>query len=293
MGALVGRGVGQVSKQLQTNLAVMASEGTATIAYLDAFQKAGLQPAMILDLRLVPRYRPTELVVRLLGLRITWFLIRILRQFQLRRPYMRKLARAIQAHFQGSPDFFTPIDYSRYSANVLRLYAFGLDDPKLREYLERSPQPAWLYSTSGIMPESLLSLPGKRFIHLHPGVVPFVRGGDCLLWSRAVRGKPGMSCFYMNAGIDTGDIIATHEFEPLRFGVDKTKYTPDQLYEAVMAFYDVLLRGDLLHRLLVTHGSEADYSRLPSQKQDPAEGRTFFTMHGALRAQILQDLFLA
>lgn len=273
------------------NLAVMASEGTATAAYLHAFEKSGMQPARILDLRLVPRYRPTELAVRLLGKRITWYLIHLLRSFQLRRGYMKSLANIIMEHFPDGPDFFVPIDYTRYTGQVDRLYSLGLDDPALQLYFEQTPQATWLYSASGIMPETLLGMPGKFFIHLHPGVVPEVRGGDCLLWSRAVRGKPGMSCFYMNAGIDTGDIIATQEFAPLQFETAEAKFTPDQMYEAVMAFYDVLLRGEMLKGLLQKFGLTADYAKLPSRRQDPETGRTFFTMHRALRARILEKMF--
>lgn len=274
------------------NLAILATEGTATTAYLNAFLEAGCRPAHILDLRLIPRYPITSRLVKTIGKRSTWILISLFRFIQLNKPSMRRLAKKILQTVENPPDFFSRVEYRKFTKAVTTIYAFGLGDPVLVEFLKNTAQKTWLYSTSGIMPEVLLNLPGKKFVHIHPGVVPYVRGGDCLLWSRAVRGKPGMSCFYMNAGIDTGDIIVTREFESVRFKIDPQEFSESQIYEAVMAFYDVLLRANVLRELLVSFRN-SDFDQLPNEKQDPAVGRTYFTMHPKLRKRVVQKLFLA
>jgi methionyl-tRNA formyltransferase len=81
-----------------------------------------------------------------------------------------------------------------------------------------------LYTSGGRVPGDLLSTSPSRMIHIHPGVVPYVRGSDCLFWSVLTRGRPGMSCFYMNAGIDTGDIIHTREFDAPSYPVSRTVF---------------------------------------------------------------------
>ena len=73
----------------------------------------------------------------------------------------------------------------------------------------------------GILPPSLLALPGVKFIHVHPGFLPYVRGSDGLLWSALIRNKPGVSVFYMDPEIDGGKIISAGEISPLTFPVSK------------------------------------------------------------------------
>jgi hypothetical protein len=101
-----------------------------------------------------------------------------------------------------------------------------------------------------------------------------------------------MSCFYMDAGIDTGRIIATHEFPPTRLKIDPEGYEESQIYDGLLAFYDVFLRAELLGQLLKVHGPSADYASLPTKEQDPALGRSYFTMHPRVRERVVRELFL-
>lgn len=274
------------------DLAVLASEGTSAKAYLEAFRRAGLQPAKILDLRLIPDYPLTKRAARFLGKPLTWWLIQTLRRLRFHQRAMYAMSTAMQKPLGKTVDFFESMSYESYSQDVDHLYAVGLEDPELVAYMAAQSQQAWLYATSGLMPAVLLQLPNKRFIHIHPGVVPYVRGSDCLLWSCAIRGKPGMSSFYMNEGIDTGQVIATREFTLPHFELDSNCLGTDQIYNGLLAFYDVLLRGEMLEDLLRKYGATANYADLSCHSQDPNEGRTYFTMHPSLRARVLQELFL-
>jgi methionyl-tRNA formyltransferase len=59
-----------------------------------------------------------------------------------------------------------------------------------------------------ILPEEILTLPGRRFINVHPSYLPDLRGADpqpaALLFAR----DSGATCHVMDMGIDTGEIIS-------------------------------------------------------------------------------------
>ena len=92
-----------------------------------------------------------------------------------------------------------------------------------------------------------------------------------------------MSCFYMNGGIDTGDIIFTREFEPpvypqLRPYIERD---PSMVYGCILVAYDPHLRAQTLLDV-VARSVNGDLRSIPSTKQDPAEGRNFYWMHPKL-----------
>jgi len=147
--------------------------------------------------------------------------------------------------------------------------------------------------------EPLLSLNGLRFLHIHPGIVPDVRGADCFFWSLLLRGKAGYSTFYMNPGIDTGDVITKHEFDVDLAHLELEKYHNDKIYLAILKFYDPCLRimsliyflNSMLEETVLTDDSKSVNMReIPSEKQDIAEGRMYFFMHKCVRNSVIDSL---
>lgn len=64
-----------------------------------------------------------------------------------------------------------------------------------------------------IVPEHVLGVPGEGCLNLHPAYLPCNRGANPNVWS-IVEGTPaGVTLHYMDAGIDTGDIIARRKVE--------------------------------------------------------------------------------
>jgi hypothetical protein len=97
-----------------------------------------------------------------------------------------------------------------------------INDPELVDYLKNNIKEKYIiYSGGGILRDEVLSI-NKKFIHVHPGVVPEVKGADCLLWSALVYNEIGMSSFFMNKGIDTGDIIKTKAYSVPKFNLIKS-----------------------------------------------------------------------
>lgn len=146
-----------------------------------------------------------------------------------------------------------------------------------------------LYVGGGILRKPLLES-GAHFIHIHPGVVPDVRGSHCLFWSVLVRGRPGVSCFFMNEGIDTGDVVATHEYELKPAHVPRrylAKRMMDLSAKAVLDALDPWYRGDMLRRLL---REEPQPSRWSSRKQPPGSGKVYYFPHPLLRDKAVRRL---
>lgn len=76
-------------------------------------------------------------------------------------------------------------------------------------------QPEYIISCGyrHIVPESILEIPKGGCLNLHPAYLPYNRGANPNVWS-IVDGTPaGVTLHYMNAEIDTGDIIAQRRVE--------------------------------------------------------------------------------
>jgi methionyl-tRNA formyltransferase len=62
-----------------------------------------------------------------------------------------------------------------------------------------------------IVPESILEIPKRGCLNLHPAYLPYNRGANPNVWS-IVEGTPaGVTLHWMDAGIDTGEIAARRE----------------------------------------------------------------------------------
>ena len=93
------------------------------------------------------------------------------------------------------------------------LAADSLNDSVVVDAVRGLPQRYVLFSGGSILREEILGL-GKRFIHIHPGLLPYVRGSMAIEWSILLRGRCAVTAFFMVPGIDEGDVIASREFEP-------------------------------------------------------------------------------
>lgn len=178
--------------------------------------------------------------------------------------------------------------WDEYAERVDRVLIDGLGDPALPRAL-RQTAPTVLYTGGGTVPPTLLRLPGVRFLHVHPGLLPDVRGADGLLWSMLVRGRPGATCFWLEESIDTGPIVWAQEFPPLAAPLAAADRPDDEtLYRAVFSFWDPLLRAEGLARAVRAYGHDSVW---PRQAQTPTAGVTYHFMHPALRQVALRRLF--
>lgn len=284
-------------------LTVLVHEGPMARAYLAGLAQAGLRPAAALVMAYTQKPDGRPAGGRLLPPRLRLAYLRKQREVaenfwprQLRRaqPDLYALmTRTIGDGLGVDGATFEAVlgrfDYARYVDRVIPVLVRGLDDPVLCQAVADLEHRTLLFTGGGIVPATLLSLTGVRILHVHPGRLPHVRGADGLLWSTLVRGRPGASCFYMAAGIDTGAMVTSCDFRPLAFPLPPGRRPDDlTLYRALFSYYDPLLRTTALVDTLRAGG---DCGRLASTAQDEGRGVTYHFMHPMLRREALRIIF--
>ncbi len=287
------------------SLTVLAYEGPSARSYLLAMKHAGVRPSRIL-LMVMSRHPTTGKAIGRFfpGAMRTAYCQSV--QDQSHNHWPRQIAKnhpalveATGANLDQSmagasamlgelPGSF---DYESHCESFDRVLVENLKDPALAEALGKLGPGAVLYTGGGLVPRSLLDLDGLRFLHVHPGYLPYVRGADCLMWSMLLRGKPGASCFYMAPGIDTGEIIAKREFPPLIVPSGTELPDDDTLYRMLFSFYDPMLRAFVFAQNVLPLGD--DLASLPSEVQDESEGVTYHFMHKEMRRVALRTMFRA
>lgn len=180
-----------------------------------------------------------------------------------------------------------PVDYCKqYTSIEIK----SLGDTHLRSLLAKENCKTFLFTGGGILNEDILSIKNSKFIHIHPGILPDIKGADGLFWSYLLRKKLGYSCFYMNKGIDTGNIMHIEEFNIQNFDVQALiNFDKRTIYKALLQYYDPVLRAQTLLNLIhKTEKQNFDLHNVPYTIQNQHEGRTYFFMHENLRNHTLE-----
>lgn len=283
---------------------VLVSEGPMARAYLSRMRFAGFRPQRLI-LLVNQRHPVTKRpMFRWLPSKIrTWYLEKaqeLAYNFWPRRirsshrPLMKAMVQKLSVEFTNTEevieDIMGKVDY-RASADEFRLVRIdNLSDPQLVKELHQTCPSFFIFTGGGIVPERLLDIPDARFLHIHPGFLPYVRGADGLLWSTLVRKRPGATSFFLAKGIDVGDIVAAADFAPLEFDLRGSQRPDDEtLYRATFSFYDPLLRAEMLIRTL--RGIDWNLNGFGATRQDASEGITYHFMHDELKRVVLQKMF--
>lgn len=277
------------------NLTVIGDRACSTTrVYLHYLHKAGLRPRRLwlVDFRAAPRW--IAAAGRLFGAAR----VNRLRAFERRvaaasAPDFVALCEALQrsAGFDVV-DLFSNIDGRDVADEVRSLTVADYDDPALHAHIFANTDTAFLYTNGGIVPPRVLDRPGVRIFHVHPGIVPLVRGSDCLLWSCLDRRRVGVSCFYMSAGIDEGDLLGQREFplpdvSPLRSYLIPER--EDTAYRALLFALDPHYRAQLFTEVVAAAGG-GDLRRCAAVRQPAARRPAYLWMHPAMRLYTMKSL---
>jgi methionyl-tRNA formyltransferase len=81
--------------------------------------------------------------------------------------------------------------------------------PFVTQLREAAPDAIVVWSYSMILPPAVLDVPRFGAVNVHGGLLPGYRGGHVMQWA-IINGEPetGVTLHYMDAGIDTGPVIA-------------------------------------------------------------------------------------
>jgi hypothetical protein len=179
-------------------------------------------------------------------------------------------------------------DLSKYSENVEALMIESLSDDTLYKRLLELSQTQVLFTGGGIVPKRLLEIPTLKFIHIHPGHLPEVRGADCVLWSHLMKGRTSATCFYMAPGIDDGDTILASYLPRLIPQLDTPQRDTKTLYRATYAFLDPWVRAFVLQQALIaTEG----FTQVNAEPQVEYAAVTYHFMHAQIQQSVFTRLF--
>jgi len=151
----------------------------------------------------------------------------------------------------------------------------GINAPEVVEAVGVASPGTMVFGGGGILKKDILSS-GKRFIHVHPGIIPYFRGSHCIEWSVLMGERPGASAIFMNEGIDAGDVLATGRFDP------------PVLEDGLMPpLYSSHIRSELLIDLLRKYADEGGFNPVP---QSRADNGIYYKMHPALANLVYHEL---
>ena len=133
-------------------------------------------------------------------------------------------------------------NHEKYSNNNFYFKTENINNPKVIETISNSSSHTFINTGKKIYKEILNS--NKKFIHIHPALLPNIRGADASLWSVLLDNKLGVSSFIMNKKIDTGRIINRRVYDSIE--LDKfllKKFDNITKYRFWFSFIDPLIRG--------------------------------------------------
>jgi len=141
-----------------------------------------------------------------------------------------------------------PLKEAAQAAHVPVLQPRRMKDPEAFEAMKKlAPDLAILAFVTDIVPGRVLELPRLGSICYHPSLLPKHRGASAINWA-VIEGdtKTGLTIFWVDEGIDTGDILLQKEVE---IGPDDTTGSVyfNKLYplgiEAIVEAADLIAAG--------------------------------------------------
>jgi len=151
----------------------------------------------------------------------------------------------------------------------------NINDAQVINVLTRCRPKYFLFGGGGILKKPLLNS-GKKFIHIHPGRLPFFRGSHCIEWSILLGEKCTATAFLMNDTIDGGDIITQMEFDFPKFENG-----------GISPIYSSHIRSELLIKVIKDYLGNG---RFVCKKQDLSAGETYYKMHPAITNLVFNKL---
>ena len=135
----------------------------------------------------------------------------------------------------------------------------------LKKYIDSISIENLIFSGGGILKDEILSC-NTNFIHFHPGITPEYRGSTCFYYSILNDNYAGVTAFFMDHTLDTGDIIFQKKFEK-----------PSHQY--LDEVFDPYIRSETLVELIKTNKlASSNFT-----KQNITDGETYFIIHPVLK----------
>lgn len=173
------------------------------------------------------------------------------RQMKLSAPTLQKMAKLHDVPFLAAPDH---------------------NHPGAEALLRAAAPEVIVFSGGGLIRKNILSIPERGILNCHAGLLPPYRGMDVVEWAvleaEAEPPQIGLTCHFMDKGVDTGPILKTHPLQ-VRMGDDcaaiRRRLQP------------------LMVRLMMSTLAGLEQEALVPQPQAAHDGRQYFVMHPRMK----------
>ena len=144
----------------------------------------------------------------------------------------------IEKSIKAGFDISIPVSESLKNAGLnYREFNFvDINHEQLVDFISKTEIDIYIFSGGGILKNEILDS-GPKFLHLHPGLVPHYRGSTCFYYSIINEGKCGVTAYFMDKTLDTGDVVFQKNFPK-----------PDNIY--VDDIFDAHIRSETLIEIL-------------------------------------------
>ena len=133
--------------------------------------------------------------------------------------------------------------------NMQFLNSDKINSIKVIKEIEKKNDLIFINTTKQILKKKIKL--NHKFIHIHPGYLPYVRGLDGSLWNYILRSKFGVTSFEISHEIDKGSIIMREELEPKPFNFPNYQsFNSNELRYFWFSIFDPLLRAYHLKNLI-------------------------------------------
>jgi hypothetical protein len=176
----------------------------------------------------------------------------------------------------------------RFCDDIIKVSYDGFKDERFLEAIKETPSQLVLFTGGGIIPKKVFDNTDAKILHIHPGYLPDIKGADCFYWSSMLAGRPSASCFVMNSGIDTGDIINAKFLPKLNLSASTQELNEQMIYRLIYSFVDPWVRAAVLRDTILYTDK---FNSISPLRQDYTNGITFHFMHKKMREQITNSFF--
>lgn len=168
-------------------------------------------------------------------------------------------------------DVDVPVLYTVYKARIpyMLLDTGDINSEWMENTIQGLEQKYLIYSGYGgsILKPHLFRL-GKRFIHVHAGILPQYRGSTTIYYSFLQEKNFGATALFLNEGIDEGEIILEGHYE-----IPEEKTDIDFIYEPY-------IRSRMLIKTIEKY---LENGRLEGRRQSIDGAETYFIIHPVLK----------
>ncbi|RXF07187.1 hypothetical protein D9603_00420 [Pseudoalteromonas sp. PS5] len=174
------------------------------------------------------------------------------------------------------PKYLTIEDFSKgENIPIVELDVESINHPDVISALSNSGQREWLFTGGGILKQPLFEV-GIKYIHIHPGKLPEVKGSTCFYYSLLFNNTLHASVFYMTPKLDSGKALLV---KPFNINIKPSDLSSE--------FIDYVLDPWIRASALASFIKQESYDITPL---DTPSNRPCYIMHPVLRALTIKKL---